>query len=202
MAIIELYKDKPNTLWQNDETFLCVFDNNENLIMDYDFCTGLKLVQGDDYMSIYINEDDLIPGKWKLFATKTKIINNEHIKKRVKAEGIKKENVSLDSVSNKNLSNNECGPGEYVSKKERESRLSICKTCPFFDKENIICTVDKKIVLKSTKYKNEYCPKEKWGNKEEFLQKLIESGTIPVAKINKEEQEAFELELEEYLKGK
>ena len=35
MGIVEIYKDKPNTVWVNDETFLCVFNNENYVKMSY-----------------------------------------------------------------------------------------------------------------------------------------------------------------------
>jgi hypothetical protein len=201
MGIIELYKDSPNTLWQNDETFLCVFDEKENLIADYDLCTGLKLMQGEKDMTIYINEDDLVSGKWILLATKTKIIDGEHIKTKIRANGFKEEGGSLDIFKENDPWSKNCGSQDYVSRQERERRLSICKGCPLFNKDDMLCSINNQIVLQTTKYQNEYCPEDKWGNKEDVFQRLAENGLIPRIEIDKEEQDRFESELEEYFKG-
>jgi hypothetical protein len=63
------------------------------------------------------------------------------------------------------------------------------------------CNVDETIALENTKYLDKYCPEDKWGNKEEVLQKLTENGTMPRIEVDEEEQGQFESELEEYLKG-
>lgn len=210
MSIIELYKDKPNTLWQNNETFLCVFDENNILIASYDFCTDLKLMQDDKEMTIFIHDDDLVPGKWILFATK---VNNDYIKKyikkRIKVEGNKPGKSKKIKINEEYPWNKNWGHGQYVSRKKREERLSVCSTCPFLNLENMTCSVNKKIVLESTKYENEYCPEEKWGNKEEVMKKMFDSavsrGDIIISQnqqIDQKEQAEFEAEFEEYLKGK
>jgi hypothetical protein len=206
MSTINIYKDKANTVWENDETFLCVFDNNNNLISYYDFCTGLKLMQDDKEMTIFINSDDLALGKWTFFGTKVVVKNKKELKEKVKVDGIKNEkpqnNAKIYSWPNEN-----CGPGKFVSKKEREERISICKQCPLFDLQNITCTINEKIILKTTKYEHEYCPKEKWGDKDRIMANHAASAKAqgifvpnPV-QIDAQEQADFEAELEGYLKG-
>lgn len=196
MEIIEIYKDSIECLWHNDETFLCVFDENNNLIADYDLCNGLRLLQKDREIIIYVNDFDFVSGKWILFATKSTKINGEYVKEKIKVSG-----KNLNGSNNKEIKEKgaigKCFPGEYVSVEEREERLLVCKECPLFDKENMTCSVNDKIVLESTKYKYEYCPEERWGNKEASLEK---DGII-MPQINEQEQEDFEKELEEYLKG-
>ena len=48
MDIVEIYKDGTQFMWPNNKTFLCVFDENDNLVTDYDLCSGLKLMQKDN----------------------------------------------------------------------------------------------------------------------------------------------------------
>lgn len=198
MHILEIYKDRKNSSWYNDETFLCVFDNKNNLVQYYDFCSGLRLVQDEKNMTIYINKNDLVSGKWILFATKN---NNNNEKKTIKVEGFYESDKFLNNqVVEYNPEN--CASGEITLNKERKERLGICMSCPLLNIENMRCTINDRIVLDLTKYENEYCPEEKWGNKEEVLKKNIENGNITdTVKIDQQEQKEFEKELEEYLKG-
>ena len=76
MGIVKIYRDEPNTTWVNDETFLCVFNSENVLIADYNFCSGLKIMQNDKDMTIFINDIDLPSGKWILFATKINTQDN------------------------------------------------------------------------------------------------------------------------------
>jgi hypothetical protein len=205
MGIIELYSDKPNTIWKNSETFLCVFDNENNLISDYDFRTGLKLVQDEKKMTIYIADSDLVPGKWILFATK---VFDEELEEAVRVEG-KKDGEPREVVFNdKRPWDWNYSSEPHVSRQEREDRLSVCKSCPFFNIEDMKCEVDGKMVLETTKNVNGYCPEEKWGDKKRIdMERLAENlarGDIILPKgpnIDKEDQAEFENELEEYLKG-
>jgi hypothetical protein len=205
MNIINIHKDSLNTMWQNNETFLCVFDEDNKLIADYDFCTGLKLIQNETEMTIYIDNSDLVPGRWVLFATKVLENNNELIKEKIEVEGIKSGNPVPRTFSEEYPWSVNCGPGNHVSRKEREERLDICKSCPLFDLEKMICTVDQKKVLHSTKFENSYCPENKWGDmKKVFAEASGKPSDIimPIGtQIDPEEQENFEAELEEFLEG-
>ena len=198
VSIIELYSDNLKTIWHNNDTFLCVFDDKNNLIADYDLKTGLKLMKNDKKMTIYINDDDLIAGRWTLFVTK---IYEENKTQKTKIEGkkegdTKKRFFKEDRPWDTNYSNQ-----QHVSVKERERRLSICKSCSFFNIGDMTCEIDKSIALEDTKYLDKYCPEDRWENKEEVLQRLTENGTMPKIEINQEEQSQFESELEEYFKG-
>jgi len=194
MGIIELYSDNVDTVWNDQKTFLCVLDEKNNLIADYDFRTGLKLVKDDKKITIYINDNDLVPGKWILFVTK---IYEEKQSKTIKVEGNKK-GVFKERVFEEER------PWDFgysnqihVSRKEREERLSVCKSCQFFKINDMTCKIDRENVLDKTKHLDKYCPEEKWGDKEAVIKKISRSATI----IYNENQKEFELELEEYLKG-
>jgi hypothetical protein len=205
MSIIEIYKDEPDLIWQDNETYLCVFDSNNNLIADYDLCTGLKLMQNEKEMTVFINDDDLVAGKWKFFGVKVSLIDGQYSKEDILVNGVKKGKSSKVDFKEEFPWNN-CGPGKYVSRKEREERLSVCKLCSLFDSTTLKCTVDNEIVLRSTRYENEYCPEEKWGDKKRVLEEIgaaaIERGDVVTTQtIEPEEQMNFEQELEEYLKG-
>ena len=205
MSTVNIFKDKANTIWENDETFLCVFDD-KNLVAYYDFCTGLKLMQDDKEMTIFINNDDLVSGKWVFFGTKVINKNKKQLKEKVKSDGVKNEKSNIN-LNKYDWPNKNCGPGNFVSKQEKEKRILICKQCPFFDLENIKCTVDDKTVLRSIKYEDEFCPKEKWGDKEKIKERHAayakSQGMIVPQSINidAEEQADFEAELEAHLRG-
>ena len=205
MGIVEIYKDEPNTVWVNDETFLCVFNNENVLIADYDFCSGLKIMQNNKNMTIFINDRDLPSGKWILLATKINI--EENLKEKIKVEGFKEGEVTAKVFSDEGPWLDNCGPDERVSREEREERISICTECPFFNSADMICTINNRIVLESTKYKGLLCPKGKWGDQEtmdRMLKEGLANGDImmPVGEtIDKQDQSDFEADLEEFLKG-
>jgi hypothetical protein len=202
--IIEIYKDAAGTMWQNDETFLVVLDSQNKLLRDYDFCTGLRLMQDDNEMTAYINDEDLLSGNWIFLGTK---LDENFIKYRVKSEGVKEGGFIYKKFTDPNPWEN-CGPGIKVSREKREERLSICKLCPQFNQEDMTCSLDGRIVLEATKYENLYCPEGKWGDKEILEQQNIAEraarGDIILPeqdKIQPTEQEIFEQELEDFLKG-
>jgi hypothetical protein len=205
MGIVEIYKDEPNTVWVNDETFLCVFNNENVLIADYDFCSGLKIMQNNKNMTIFINDSDLPSGKWILLATKINI--EENLKEKIKVEGFKEGEVTAKVFSDEGPWLDNCGPDERVSREEREERISICTECPFFNSIDMICTVNNRIVLESTKYKGLLCPKGKWGDQEtidRMLKEGLESGEIVMPNaivIDEQDQSNFEADLEDFLKG-
>ena len=205
MGIVEIYKDEPDTVWVNDETFLCVFNNENVLIADYDFCSGLKIMQNNKNMTIFINDIDLPSGKWILFATK--INTQDNLRETIKVEGFKEGEVAAKEFNEEGPWLNNCSPDEQVSKEEREERISICTECPFFNSADMICTINNRIVLESTKYKGLLCPKGKWGDQEtmdRMLKEGLANGDIimPVGEtISKQDQSDFEADLEEFLKG-
>ena len=205
MGIVEIYKDEPNTVWVNDETFLCVFNNENVLIADYDFCSGLKIMQNNKNMTIFINDIDLPSGKWILFATK--INTQDNLRETIKVEGFKEGEVAAKEFNEEGPWLNNCSPDEQVSKEEREERISICTECPFFNSADMICTINNRIVLESTKYKGLLCPKGKWGDQEtmdRMLKEGLANGDIimPVGEtISKQDQSDFEADLEDFLKG-
>jgi hypothetical protein len=198
MGIVRIYRDEPNTTWLNDETFLCVFNSQNVLIADYDFCSGLKIMQNDKDMTIFINDIDLPSGKWILFATKINIESN--LKERIKAEGFKEGEVAVKEFNEKGPWLDNCSSDELVPKEEREERLLICAECPLFDLTSMRCTVSDRIVLESTKYKNVICPQRKWGD----FDNLVASGQVAnptTTTIDKQDQLDFEADLEDFLKG-
>lgn len=213
MNTINIYKYKSYANLKIDEVFLCVFDNNNNLIANYDLATGLYTLVKDGQLTICINDNDLVSGKWVFFATEVKKTNEQISYEKIKINGSKKGKTKKIEYKDEYPWNNETWiPAlEYVSRKEREERLSICKSCPFFNLENMTCDIDGKIVLESTKFKYQYCPENKWGNQEETLQyrpefmphiQENEANDIIMKNSQKDmEQKQFEDEFEEFLKG-
>ena len=57
MNIVEIYEDDIKFMWDNNKTFLCVFDKNNNFITDYDLCSGIKLMKKDDRIIFYVYEN-------------------------------------------------------------------------------------------------------------------------------------------------
>lgn len=205
MKNIEIYKDSVETMWKDSETFLCVFDSKNNLLADYDFCTGLKLMQDENDITVFIKEEDLISGRWVFFGTK---VNKDFLSEKIKINGKKEGNLETIEFTEGYPWSNNCGPGKYTSRKERQERVSVCMSCPLFDSKNMTCTVDETLILQSTKYQDKFCPEGKWGDKEsvmaEILEDALDNGDIIMPKgekIRPEEQENFEEELDKYLEG-
>ena len=210
MKIIEICEQPKNVVWNNDKTFLCVFDKNGNQIADYDFFSGLRLLLDENTIKVFIFDKDLVPGKWKFFGVITTQKNNKIIEKRIFFEGIKTGKIFKRKYENKNPWNYHGGTiTEYVSAKEREDRMDICRRCPLFNKIDGTCSVNGNLVIATTKRKYDYCPEEKWGNKSEAIrhysqdlsEEMIQNiKTKNITSLN--DQEKFEAEFEEYLKGK
>lgn len=217
MNIIEISKQPLDTVWFDAKTFLFVFDNNGKQIADYDLSSGLKLISDKKNMTIFIYDEDLIPGKWKFLGTKLIQKNNKLVEEKISADGYKEGKLSKRKYDNKNpwdiaqLGTFNESINQGISVKEREKRINICRDCPFFIHEDGICSINNDLVIQTTKLKYEYCPEEKWGNKEESIEyKLSLKQRSPnaddiiitnQAMINNKEQITFENELEEYLKG-
>jgi hypothetical protein len=203
MGIINLHKDILNTVWRDDETFLCVFDNEGRLIADYDFSTGLKIVQNDKEITVYISDDDLVAGRWVFFATKV-FQGNDQIQK-IKIEGRKEGNPTKKKLSEDLPWKESPMMGKHVSRKEREERLDICKSCPLFNLENMTCTVNQQIVLNTTKFEDSYCPEKRWGDWDRVFMETYEKQGATIdreaIKFGSQQQQDFENELEEFLKG-
>jgi len=205
MGIVEIYRDDIKFMWSNNETFLCVFDKNNNFITDYDLCSGLKLMQNDDKIVFYINENEMVQGNWKLFATR---ISEDFSSEKIIISGenllgskTRKFNNDLPWAEN-------CGPGKFVTRSEREKRIDICKQCPLFDVQNMTCSVNLQSVLDMTRHADKYCPEDKWGDKARVFSEVNEREGLTAeramaasALIDKQDQSDFENELEEFLKG-
>lgn len=206
MNIVELYKDKISSIWHDGKTYLAVFDDNDKMIADYDLSSGIKILQDDDTITFFITEEELVPGTWKFFGTKVIQQNEKNIEEKVqssgKLEGDSRERVYLEE----DPWNTRRVEGEYVSSKEREERMDICRSCPFFISEDGTCSINGNFVIESTRHVYSFCPEEKWGDKELVIERMsvAPEGDIILPEavvIAEEEQSEFEAELEEYLKG-
>lgn len=206
MNIIEIYRENISTVWHDGKTFLLVFDDNNKEIADYDFSTGLKLLQDGNIVIVFIDDKDLVPGNWKFFGTKIIQKENRIIEEKIEVYGKKEGKSKKRNYLEKDPWNKNRVVGEYVSSKEREKRIEICRSCPLFSHLDGTCLVNGNIVIELTKEKYSYCPEEKWGDKEkaiEFISSYPEGDIImPEGTfIDQEDQENFEKELDEYLKG-
>lgn len=61
--------------------------------------------------------------------------------------------IASDSLKGKRL---------LTNKKEQEERLSICKTCSFYDEKQIRCTQCGCFLEAKVKVASQYCPVGKW----------------------------------------
>jgi hypothetical protein len=204
MKMIEIYKERMPIIWNDSKTFLVVFDENGNQVADYDFSNGLQILQDDQNIVIFVNSEDILPGKWKFFGTKSVQKNGKIFEESVfsfgEKEGDKKNNIEEDVWQKKRVW------GNYVSFAEREKRINICRKCDFFNQENGICLANDVLVLEFSKHKYYYCPEGKWGSKEDFDKYYSEISPddiiMPAGTVTAEDQEDFEKELERYLKEK
>ena len=188
----------------DDETSLCVFDENNNLKADYDFTTGLRLLLDGENLTVYIHNSDLVPGAWVLFVG---FMTADLIRKSDRVEGFTEgTSVPRDYESESPWDDRKNFIG--VNLVERERRLSICASCPLLDTASMICTVSNKLVTNVTTIGNQYCPEDKWGNKQQVMdeafQRALDNGevTLPTPiSVEKEDQAQFEAELNSYLEG-
>lgn len=206
--MITICKQPLQTVWHDGKTFLCVFDKNNKQIADYDFSSGLKLIQDGNNMTVFIYDKDLVPGRWEFFGTKIVQKNDKLIEEKIKIKGNKNGKPFIRKYDTENPWNNRGGLfNEYVSSSEREKRIKICRSCPLFVNLDGTCSINGDLVIETTKQKYRYCPEEKWGNKKESNEKAasqVPQGDIRMSHLivpNPNEQEDFENELEEYLKG-
>lgn len=204
MRIVDLHTTPENTMIKNDETFLWVRDETGAVIADYDFCTGLRLIQRDEGLTIYVNDSDLVPGSWTLSVT-TLDANAEP--SLTTTWGTKDGVPAPRDLSSDNPWDG-CAPGEHVSVVERDRRLSLCKSCPLLDSESLTCSVSGKPVFDTTTRVDQFCPEDLWGNKQDVLavvaaQALADGSVAPRIgpAFESEEQAQFESELDQFLEG-
>ena len=205
MGIVEIYRDDIKFMWSNNETYVCVFDENNNFVTDYDLCSGLKLMQEDDEMIFYINENEMVQGAWKFFANR---ISEDFSSEKIVISGENSLGSKTRNFNNDLPWSENCGPGKFVTRSEREKRLDICKRCPLFNVENMTCSVNLQSVLDLTRHADKYCPEDKWGEKARVLAEVDEREGLTAeramaapALITKQDQSDFEAELEDFLKG-
>lgn len=203
MSIVALHALPKNTTLNGSGTFLTVVNDAGDLIADYSLCTGLRLMQEENNWVVYINDHDLVPGKWTLFVDPLE----EGVPSQ-KVVGVKHGDPASRLLPEFPWSN--CGTVPRVSSAERASRLAVCQSCPLFDAETMKCGESGKYLLDATTRDDEFCPQELWGDKEAVLQarvdKAIADGNVPepdtsTGSISAEDQQAFEAELAAFLEG-
>jgi hypothetical protein len=199
MNITEIYKTQKDTIWNDSKTFLMVFDKRGRQIADYDFYTGLQMIQKDDEIIIFIDNKDLVSGRWKFFGTKIKIVESKIISENIFSEGVREGNNTSHTFFKENPWGTQNTNIEYVSFNERKKRIKICRSCPFFVHSTGECSVDGKNVIESTKIEKSYCPEEKWGSKEKSIILIEDEKQADI--MFQQNQKEFEDELEEYLKN-
>lgn len=201
MIIIYEYKNDPNLMWNDQQTYLCVYDKNNIQVADYDFDTGLNLMLSGDTISVFMEESDLVSGKWTFFgvlstAENGTIVSREEIE--ISGKGGK---AKLRTYNDQNPWRFDHRPGTYVSVEEREERISICRSCPMFDRKGF-CKINDMLAIERTKMKIGFCPEGKWGSEEEAIElyktEFVGENTI---KYVTDGQAEFEAELDEFLKG-
>jgi len=196
--MIEIYEATLNTIWNDQETYLVVFDKDGNQVTDYDFSTGLRLIQDDEKMTVFVNDKEMAAGMWKFFGTTAKQIEPAMIQERVYSEGISDGDNLHETRFGENPWNSHRNSDKYVSFAKRSERIGICRSCPLLLQSTGECSVDGKNVIELTKLKKAYCPVEKWGDKNSSLYYMRPRGEESEEWI-KEEQKDFERELEDYL---
>lgn len=189
MEMIEILKIKKNISWNFDKTFLCVIDKKEKIKKSYNFCNGLFTLSDKDSITIFIYDEILCSGKWIFFAS---IIDNDTEQESVHiVEGFKpgKYKGKEEILHKEQLSSMGCGTSLFVDKNEHKNRLNICENCEFYENKNFNCKINNNPIINFTFRSENFCPEKKWSAKEHNI------------KNNLKNQDDFELELEEYLKG-
>lgn len=182
MSILELHTLPLNATILDSESSLCVFDPDGNLLADYGFSTGLRILGGSEEWTVYINDDDLVPGRWVLNLT---TMEEELVKSRI--EGFKEGTPQERKLTGDALWEVTGGNIPRVSLDERATRLSICTSCDLLDSNTMTCSVSGKSVLDQTTRRVEFCPEDLWGERKT---------PIPVPIISPEDQKQFEADLE------
>jgi len=195
---IEIFRSEKNTIWNDGKTFLIVFDKKNNQVADYDFSTGLKILEKDNENIVFIYEDDLISGKWKFYGSKVKVIEEKVFETRVESEGFQDGNIKKRKQQDEEPWNNNRVRGKYVSRKEREKRIRICRSCSFFNQNEGFCEINGMLSIETTKHETSHCPESKWGDIKKTSEALVSQKEVE-NEINKD-QEKFNEDLERYLK--
>jgi hypothetical protein len=196
------YENKENLSWNDQQTYLCVYDKNNVQIADYDFDTGLKLMLKDNKIYVYVNDFDLIAGTWTFFGILSTIKNNATVlQEQIEVSGESVGTAEVREYSDEHPWRFNHRPGEYVSVSQRQERISICRECPMFDKRGV-CQVNNMLAIERTKMQIGFCPEGKWGSQEEsaelYRREFVGESTVEYVL---EEQADFDSELEEFLKG-
>ena len=198
MSTVNLHTIDAGTMVKNDESFLWVFDGAGELVADYDFCTGLRLMGNDSAMTVYVFDEELVPGAWVLLLTTA---DENFAITRERIEGFKEGKPRKRVMPERPWDG--CGPGARTTNVERRRRLAVCTSCPLLDKDTMTCTSSGKPVLDVTTRATEYCPEDYWKSKTTVMEAVgaqaVADGQVPVPSptvIDAEDQKKFEQELD------
>jgi hypothetical protein len=197
MKIVEISRSEKNTVWNDGKTFLIVFDKKDNQVADYDFSTGLKILEKDNENIIFIYEDDLVSGRWKFYGSKVKVVEGKVFETKVESEGFQDGDIKKRKQQDKEPWNNNRVKGRYVSGKEREKRIRICRSCSFFNQNEGFCEINGMLSIETTKHETSHCPESKWGDIKKTSEILVSEKQVEDE--IKKDQEKFNEDLERYL---
>lgn len=202
MIEIYEYENDPTLMWNDQQTYLCVYDDNNVQVADYDFDTGIKLMLSNNKIRVYMNESDLVPGKWTFFGVLSTMVDGQSVaREEIEISGESVGTAAVRVYPDNDPWRFDHRPGTYVTAFEREERIAICRTCKLFDRKGL-CQSNNMLSIERTKMKIGFCPERKWGSEAEAAE-LYESEFVGEATITyiMGDQESFDAELEEFLKG-
>lgn len=202
MVEIYEYNNDPSLMWNDQQTYLCIYSDDNIQIADYDFDTGLKLILRGDKIHVYMNDFDMLPGKWTFFGVLSTMVNGQSVAR----EEIEISGDSVGTATERVYADNDPWrfdhrPGTYILASDREERIAICRMCPLFDRKGF-CQSNNMLAIERTKMRIGFCPERKWGSEAEAAE-LYEKEFVGESTITyvMGDQEEFEAELEEFLKG-
>lgn len=174
-----------------EESFLCSYDDKGYIKNFYNICSAILRRYEDGKLIVYIKDSDLPSGDWKFFGSVKHDHNDDW--EYVTSSGNKSGNHSGIDVDRDILCPPVCNcitndESSWTIKKER---LNICQECPFFNKKKIKCDKNGDFILKKISHSTQSCPEKRWESDNDELDNSKDNTN----------QEDFELELEEYLKG-
>lgn len=202
--MIEIYEydNDPSLAWNDQQTYLCVYDKKNIQIADYDFDTGIKLMLSENKIKVYIEDSNLVTGDWTFFGVLSTIKNGKIVdRQEIEISGSEQGTASSRIYDDNDPWRFDYRPGTYILASEREQRISICRTCPFFNRKGF-CESNNTLAIERTKMKIGFCPEGKWGSEAEAAEAYQKEfvGENAVASIANDQKE-FEAELEQFLKG-
>lgn len=188
-------------MWNDQQTYLCVYDKNNIQVADYDFDTGLGLMLDGDIIKVFMEESSLVAGNWTFFGVLSAAENGIIVSREMIEINGSGGNAKSQTYSDQDPWRFDHRPGTYVSVKEREKRISICRSCPMFDRKGY-CKVNDMLAIERTKMKIGFCPEGKWGSQEDaenfYKTEIVGENNITYVL---EEQSDFDAQFDEFLKG-